>query len=130
MPAQSYFWGVYQFSNNKSAGKELLEYLMQRENIEARDVASQGYDLPPYAKLTDFKVWQEVEPPKGTVYNYPIRAASGQQPSLTGFEAAPEVAVQIYNRGVHNQIFARLREGQSIDQVTAWVEDELAGYTR
>ncbi|HYZ20713.1 MAG TPA: ABC transporter substrate-binding protein, partial [Rhodopila sp.] len=93
-------------------------------------VASEGYDLPPYAKLTDFKVWQEVEPPKGTVYNYPIRAASGQQPSLTASEATPEVAVQIYNRAVHNQIFAKLREGQSIDQVVSWAQDELEGYTR
>lgn len=130
VPTQMYFWGVYKFSNNKSAGKELLEYLMQRDNVEARDVASDGYDLPPYAKLTDFKVWEEVGPPKGTVYNYPIRKASGQEPSLAASEAAPDVAVQIYNRAVHNQIFARLREGQSIPKVIAWAEDELEGYTR
>nr|WP_294505677.1 extracellular solute-binding protein [uncultured Rhodopila sp.] len=130
VPTQSYFWGVYNFSQNKSAGKDLLEFLMQRENVEARDVASDGYDLPPYARLNDFKIWEEVGPPKGTVFNYPLRPSSGQKPSLTGSEAAPEVAVQIYNRGVHNQMFARLRDGQTIPQVVAWAEDEIAGYAR
>jgi ABC-type glycerol-3-phosphate transport system substrate-binding protein len=130
VPTQDYFWGVYNFSQNKSAAKDLLEYLMQRENIEARDVASSGYDLPPYAKLNNFKIWEEVDPPKGTVYNYPIREASGQEPSLTGFEAAPDVAVQIYNRAVHNQMLARLKEGQTIPQVVSWAEDELAGFSR
>jgi ABC-type glycerol-3-phosphate transport system substrate-binding protein len=130
VPTQSYFWGTYSFSPNKTAGKELVEFLMQRENVEERDIASVGYDLPPYAKLNDFKIWEEVGPPVGTVFNYPLRAASGQKPSLTASEAAPEVAVQIYNRGVHNQMFARLRDGQSIDQVITWAQDEIEGYTR
>jgi len=130
VPTQCFFWGVYNFSPNKSAGKDLLEFLMQRDNIEARDIASDGYDLPPYARLNDFKIWEEVGPPKGTVYNYPMRAASGQKPSLTASEAAPDVAVQIYTRGVHNQIFARLRDGQTIAQVINWAQDELDGYTR
>jgi len=130
VPTQTYFWGAYSFSPNKSAGKELVEYLMQRENVEAREIASSGYDLPPYAKLNDFKIWQEVGPPTGTVFNYPLRPASGQKPSLTASEAAPEVAVQIYNRGVHNQMFARLRDGQTINQVIAWAQDEIEGYTR
>jgi len=130
VPTQSFFWGVYNFSRNKSAAKDLLEFLMQRDNVEARDNASQGFDLPPYAKLNDFKIWEEVGPPKGTVFNYPLRPSSGQKPSLTGSEAAPEVAVQIYNRAVHNQMLARLREGQTIQQVKAWAKDELEGYTR
>jgi ABC-type glycerol-3-phosphate transport system substrate-binding protein len=130
VPTQTYFWGAYRFSPNKSAGKDLVEHLMQRDNIEAREIASSGYDLPPYAKLNDFKVWEEVGPPTGTVFNYPLRSASGQRPSLTGSEAAPEVAVQIYNRGVHNQMFARLRDGQTTDQVVAWAQDEIEGYTR
>ena len=130
VPTQSYFWGTYTFSPNKTAGKELIEFLMQRDNVEARDNACDGYDLPPYAKLNDFKIWEEVGPPKGTVFNYPLRAASGQKPSLTASEAAPEVAVQIYNRGVHNQMFAKLRDGQTIEQVIAWTQDELEGYAR
>lgn len=130
VPTQGYFWGVYNFSKNQQAGKELLAFLMQRANIEERDNSSLGYDLPPYEKLVDFKIWEEVGPPKGTVYNYPLRPVSGQKPSLAGSEAAPEVAVQIYNRAVHNQMLARLREGQTIPQVLAWTEDEIGGYSR
>ena len=80
VPTLSYFWGVYKFSPNKTAAKELIEYLMQPEQVEPRCVATEGYDLPPYAGLLDFKVWEEVEPPKGTVYNYPIRPWHNRKP--------------------------------------------------
>lgn len=130
LPTLSFFWGVYKFSQNKSAAKDLVGYLMQREQVEPRCVASQGYDIPPYANMLDFKVWAEVEPPKGTVFNYPIRPWHHQQPSLTAAEASPDIAVQIYNRAVHNQMLARLKEGQTIPQVIAWAQDELEGYVR
>jgi ABC-type glycerol-3-phosphate transport system substrate-binding protein len=130
LPTLDYFWGVYQFSPNKPAAKELIEYLMQREQVEARCVASMGYDLPPYAGLLDFKIWENVEPPKGTVYNYPNRPWHNQQPSLTAAEAPPDIAVQIYNRAIHNQMMARIKEGQTIPQVIAWAQDELEGFAR
>lgn len=130
VPSLSYFWGVYKFSQNKPAAKELIEYLMQPEQVEPRCVATQGYDLPPYAGLLGFKVWEEVQPPKGTVYNYPIQPWHKAQPSLTAAEASPDVAVQIYNRAVHNQMLARLKQGQKIPEVLAWAQDELEGYAR
>ncbi len=130
MPTLDYFWGVYQFSQNKTAAKELIEYLLQREQVEARCIASQGYDIPPYANMLDFKIWEEVEPPRGTVYNYPIRPWHNQQPSLTAAEAPPDIAVQIYNRAIHNQMLARLRDNQSSKQVIAWAKDELEGFMR
>ncbi|MDB5401175.1 MAG: carbohydrate transporter substrate-binding protein, partial [Rhodopila sp.] len=52
----------------------------------------------------------QVEPPQGTVCNYPIRPWDEQQPSVTASEASPDVAVQIYNRAIHNQMLARLKE--------------------
>ena len=130
LPALSFFWGVYKFSKNKTAGMELIEFLMGRDNAEARTIASEGYDLPPYANMLDFKVWEKVEPPLGTVFNYPLRPSSGQKPSLAGSEATPEVAVQIYNRAMHNQILARLRDGKKIPEVIAWAEDEMEGFSR
>jgi ABC-type glycerol-3-phosphate transport system substrate-binding protein len=130
VPTLAYFWGIYKFAQNKPAAKDLIAYLMERPQVEARCVASEGYDLPPYANMVDFKVWAEVEPPKGTVYNYPNRPWFNQQGSLAAAEAAPEVAVQIYNRAVHNQMMARLKEGQTIPQVIAWAQDELEGYLR
>ena len=59
-------------------------------------MASEGYDIPPYAGLLDFKVWETVEPPLGTVYNYPMRPWHNTLPSLAASEAPPDIAVQIY----------------------------------
>ena len=130
LPTLSFFWGVYNFSKNKSAAKDLIVYLMEREQVEPRCIASEGYDIPPYANMVDFKVWEQVEPPPGTVYNYPIRPWHNAQPSLTAAEATPDIAVQIYNRGIHNQMMARLKQGQAIPQVIAWAQEELEGFTR
>src|SRR5205823_9688869 len=35
-PFLPFFWGVWSFSKNKSAAKDLIEYLMQREPVEQR----------------------------------------------------------------------------------------------
>ena len=70
------FWGVWKFAQNKTAAKELIEYLMQREQVEARCNAVVGYDMPPFASMLDFKVWEEVEPPKGTVLQLPDPAVA------------------------------------------------------
>jgi ABC-type glycerol-3-phosphate transport system substrate-binding protein len=130
MPVGPFLWGVWQFADNKSAGKDIIEYLMQRENVEARCNAVSGYDLPPYPKMLDFKVWEEVEPPKGTVFNYPNRAVHDQKPSIACAPAPPEIAVQIYNRGTLPTMFAKLQGGQSIKQVVGWAKEELEGYVR
>jgi ABC-type glycerol-3-phosphate transport system substrate-binding protein len=128
VPAATYFWGVWSFSNNKTAAKELAEYLMQRTQVEARDNVVEGYDLPPFAKMVDFKIWETVEPPPGTVYNYPIRPWHDAKPNLTASEAAPDVAVQIYQNTTHNGMLARLKQGQSIPQVIAWAQDQIEGF--
>ena len=89
-----------------------------------------GYDIPPYANMLDFKIWETVEPPPGTVYNYPIRPWHKAEPSLTASEAPPDVAVQIYNRAIHNKMLARLKGGKPIPEVIAWAENELGGFVR
>ena len=130
VPTATFFWGIYSFSQNQTAAKELVEYLMEREQVEARDNVTDGYDLPPFEKMNDFKIWAEVEPPKGTVFNYPIRPWHDAKPSLTASEASPDVAVQIYQSATHNNMLARLKTGQSIDQVMAWAQDQLEGFLR
>ena len=130
VPTATFFWGVWQFSKNQQAAKELITYLMEREQVEERDNGVAGYDLPPFEGMLDFKIWETVEPPSGTVYNYPIRKWHNAKPSLTAFEASPDVAVQVYNRAIHNQMMARIKQGQSIKQVIAWAKDELEGFTR
>src|ERR1700709_163926 len=47
-PYLPYFWGVWNFSKNKSAAKELIESLLQREPVEQRCNEVIGYDVPPF----------------------------------------------------------------------------------
>ena len=130
VPTAYFFWGVWQFAQNKSAAKELIEYLSQREQVQQRCDTVAGYDIPPFDSMTDFDVWKTVEPPKGTVYNYPIRKSHGATANVAGSSAPPEVAVQMYNRGTGSTMLAKLQSGQSIPQVIAWAKDELEGFVR
>jgi hypothetical protein len=130
VPHRPYFWGIWKFANNKGAAKELIEYLSQREQVETLAAPVAGYDIPPFKSMSDLKIWEEVEPPKGTVYNYPIRPWHDTQPNITASEAPPEIAVQIYQRATHNNMLSRLKQGQSIKDVVAWASDELEGFTR
>ena len=129
-PYLPYFWGVWGFSKNKGAAKELIEALLQREPVQARCDEVIGYDVPPFQSMLDFKVWEEVGPPKGTVYNYPLRPFHKAEAHIAALPAPPEVAVQIYNRGTMPTMLAKLKSGQTIDQVIAWANDELEGFAR
>jgi ABC-type glycerol-3-phosphate transport system substrate-binding protein len=130
VPYSTFFLGLWKFSPNKTAAKELIEYLLQRDQVEARCNIVEGYDIPPFDSMTDFSVWKTVEPPKGTVYNYPIRKSHGAVPNIAGMSAPPDVAVQMYNRGTAPTMLAKLQSGQSIPQVIAWAKDELEGFAR
>ena len=68
-PFVPFFWGIWNFSKNQSAAKSLLMHLSQPASIEKMVVASGGYDLPSFEKLTTLKVWAEAEPPKGTLFH-------------------------------------------------------------
>ncbi len=130
IPAGVFSWGIWNFSANKTAAKELIEFLSQRENVEARCGVSLGYDVPPFTSMTDFKVWDEVGPPKGTVYHYPIRKSHNQVSHVALAPAPPEIAVQAYNRGTLSTMFAKLQSGSTVKQVQDWAQDELEGFTR
>jgi ABC-type glycerol-3-phosphate transport system substrate-binding protein len=129
-PYLPYFWGVWNFSPNKTAAKELIEFLMQREQVEARCTAVAGYDLPPYQSMLDFKVWEDVAPPKGTVFNYPTRPSHKATPWIALAPAPPEVAVQAYNTGTNSTMLAKLQSGSTIPQVIDWAQNELEGFLR
>jgi ABC-type glycerol-3-phosphate transport system substrate-binding protein len=120
LPLGAFSWGVWNFSQYKTAAKELIEYLSQREQVEARCNVVLGYDVPPFASMNDFNIWDEVEPPKGTVYHYPIRTADHQESWMACAPAPTEIAVQIYNRGTVPTMLAKLQSGQSVKQVIDW----------
>ncbi len=131
VPFLPYLWGVWSFSPNKSAAKELLAFLSQREQVEARDDAVSGYDIPPFLSMSDFKVWSDVEPPRGTVFNYPIRPFHNATPSIAAYPAPREIAVQIYNRATMTTMIAKMTQGgQSMNQVLDWAHDEVEGFAR
>ena len=64
--------------------------------MEERDTAANGYDLPPLISMSDFEIWSEVEPPKGTVYNYPMRPWHEAHENITAYPAPPDIAAQMY----------------------------------
>ncbi|HKM61800.1 MAG TPA: extracellular solute-binding protein [Acidisphaera sp.] len=131
VPHLPYFWGSWKFAPNKSAAKELIEWLSQREQAQRLCQASKGYDLPPFDSMHDFKVWEDVGPPKGTVYNYPVRPQHHAEPSIAAFPAPPEIAIQIYNQSTMTKMIAKVTSsGQTIDQAIDWAQGELEGFTR
>jgi ABC-type glycerol-3-phosphate transport system substrate-binding protein len=130
VPHRPYFWGIWNFSKNAAAGKDIIAWLSQREQVETLEQATVGYDIPAFQSMTDFKIWDEVEPPKGTIYNYPVRPWHNAEYYITGSSGPPEIAVQIWNRGIVPGMVSRLVSGQTIKQSMDWAQGELEGFTR
>jgi ABC-type glycerol-3-phosphate transport system substrate-binding protein len=130
VPHRPYFWGVWKFAQNKTAAKELIHYLMERPQVETLCTAVVGYDIPPFKSMANFPVWADVEPPKGTVFNYPVRPWHDAKYYITGSAAPPDIAVQMWSRGTIPTMVAKLFSGQSIEQSIAWAKEELEGFVR
>jgi len=131
IPYLPYFWGVWSFARNKPAAKELIEWLMQREQVEPLVTAVSGYDLPPFASMANFPVWQNEGPPPGTISNYPTKPSHKVKASIAAVPAPPEVAVQIYNQATMTKMIARVAQSnEPIERVVAWAQGELEGFTR
>ena len=104
--------------------------LSQRVNVEARCTATQGYDVPSFTSITDCKVWGEVEPPKGTVYHYPIGKSHHQENQIAVAPAPQDIAAQASNHGKLTTMLAKFQSGKSIKDVQDWAWDELNGFVR
>ena len=123
------FYGVWSFSSNKSAAKDLLTFLSQKESAKELVAASFGYDLPSFPSFYDLDTWKTVEPPKGTVYSYPPRG--DEKTSITGFPARVDVGSQLYNQALPTIMVAKFTQGgQKMDEVIKWAEGEIEGYLR
>ena len=124
-----WYWGIWNFSTNKSAAKSLLLFLSQRSSVETLLNAGHGYDVPLYEKFRDFKVWEEEGPPKGTLFNYPPRGDTVL--SIACAPAPPRIANQMYAQATMTKLVAHCtQQGQSIEQAIAWAEQELQGFMR
>jgi len=128
-PFVPFFWGVWNFSRNIPAAKSLLMHLSQPSSIEKMVVASGGYDLPSFEKLTTLKVWAEAEPPKGTLYHYP-NPYNHQILSVAAAPAPHKIAEQIGTTALQCQMAVRYFNGEAMEKTLAWAEGELEGFMR
>jgi len=128
-PFVPFFWGIWNFSKNQPAAKSLLMHLSQPSSIEKMVVASGGYDLPSFEKLTTLKVWAEAEPPKGTLFHYP-NPYNHQVLSTAGAPAPHKIAEQINTATLMCQMAVRHYTGEPMEKVLAWAEGEVEGYMR
>ena len=125
-----FFWGIWDFSENISAAKDLLRYVARRDVVDTLVSAAQGFDIPliiSHYKNND--LWDKSKPPKGVLYNYPIRG--DEQPMAAGYPAPPEYAAQISAQGILPNLVARVTQGgDSFDDAIGWAENELQGIMR
>jgi ABC-type glycerol-3-phosphate transport system substrate-binding protein len=128
-PFLPYFWGIWNFSKNIPAAKSLLMHLSTAAAAEKMVVASGGYDLPSFDKLTTFKTWAEEGPPKGTLYHYP-NPYNHQILSVAAAPAPHKIAEQIYNQGIQTQMAVRYFQGEAIEKTLDWASGELEGFMR
>ena len=128
-PFLPYFWGVWSFGKNKSAAKSLLRHLSTAEAAQKMVEASKGYDLPSFEKLTTFKTWAEIGPPKGTLYHYP-NPHNHQTLSIAAAPTPHKIAVQIYTQGLMTKMIVRHMQGEAMEKTLAWAESELEGFMR
>ena len=123
-----HFHGLWTFSKNKSAAKSLMLHVSSRAAAEKLVEACQGYDLPPYTKFNDFKTWNDVVPPKGTLSHYPNR---GDQNSIIPFAPAPPaIADQIYTQAIAPKMVVRMLKGEPMAQTLDWASREIEGFSR
>jgi hypothetical protein len=123
------FYGLWSFSRNKAAAKDLLLFISQKPQVARLVEASFGYDLPSFKSMYDLDTWKIVGPPIGTVYGYPPRA--DEQTSIAGAPARTEVASQLYNQAINTVMVAKFTQGgEKLEAVIKWAENELEGTLR
>ena len=118
------FWSIWDFSKNILAAKDLLRYVARKDVVDKMVLASQGFDIPvitSHYRSNDY--WTNAEPPKGVLYNYPVRGDEKQ--IIAGYPAPPEFASQIYAQTLLPNLVARVTQGgESFDDAIAWAENE------
>ena len=87
-------------------------------------LASQGYDLPTITShLQSNDYWANAEPPKGVLYNYPVRGDEKQ--IIVGYPAPAESAAIVYAQTILPTLVARVTQGgESFDDAINWAANE------
>jgi ABC-type glycerol-3-phosphate transport system substrate-binding protein len=130
VPHRPYFWGIWQWAQNKPAAKDLLAFVSQREVVAKLSVPAAGYDIPPFLSMADLPIWADLEPPKGTLYNYPVRPHHDAEYYIVASSAPPDLGVLIWSHSMIPAMVARTVSGQPAKKVIDWVKMELEGIRR
>ena len=126
-----YTTGIWSFGKNKAAAKAMLEFFSQRESAEFTTNTSGGYDIPPFATMSDFKIWETQSPPAGTIFNYPLKPHHQAKTSIAFDPAPPELASQMYIQALNTKVIARVAQGgETVDQAMGWLEREINNMRR
>ncbi len=121
--------GVWKFSKNKSAAKDLLLHLLQKEQQDELIEVSGGYDIPLIASFNKHPVWTSAGPPVGTLYNYPVQGDEFRM--ICGYPAPATISAAIYDQDIFPNTVAKVtQEGKSIDDAIKWAVAELEGFKR
>ena len=124
------FWGIWDFSENISAAKDLLRHVGTREVTYQMSQASTGYDIPLMLSHTEGNdVWEKAGPPPGAIYNYPIR---GDEVGIApGHPAPPPIAAQIMAQAIFPNLVSRVTAGgDTFDEGIQWAANELEAVMR
>jgi hypothetical protein len=130
IPHRPYFWGIWQWAQNKSAAKDLMAFVSQREVVTKLSIPAAGYDIPPFLSMADLPVWGDIEPPKGTLYNYPLRPHHDGEYYIVGSSAPPDIGVQIWSHYMIPGMVARIVSGHTPKKTIDWAKAELEGIRR
>src|SRR4051794_35396509 len=96
-----------------------------------RQVRKNGYNIPAFLSMADFKVWEEEGLPKVTLYNYPVKPQHKAEAFVSGYPAPPNIAAHIYNEATMAKMIAKITQGGNTPaQAIAWAERELEGFKR
>lgn len=124
-----YFWGLWEFSQNKTAAKDLMLHLSHPEQQAELVAASNGYDMAMIKSFDDIPSYVQAEPPSGTLYNYPVQG--DESLIVAGWPAPPSIAANIYFQALIPNMIARVTaDGESHDQAIDWATRELEGFMR
>ncbi len=123
--------GIWSFGRNKNVAKQFLEFISQREAAELTTNTSNGYDIPPFGTMSDFKIWETEGPPVGTVFNYPNKPHHQATAHIAFAPAPPELASQMYIQALNTKVIARVAQGgETIEQALSWLEREITNMRR
>jgi len=120
-------WCLWKHARHRQAARELLEFLLEREQTYALIEASLGYSLPAFPAFYDAPFFAQAAPPRGTLYNYPPRG--GEEIMMPGAPAPPRLAQLISIRKLIPVMCSKVASRVSdIEETVSWGMSQMERY--